>query len=199
MDMNEIESEATAGRGSEEELVARLKAGDRGALREAYERHAGRLLNLAWRILLDREDAEDLVQDLFAGLSGRLAGFRGESGLGTWLHRVLTNDALALARSRGRRRSLLERFLAPESGREERRDPADARDAEDVVRELLGKFDPETRAILWMREAEELDVKSVAEALGLPEGTVKSRLSRAKAKALRHLKEAGHGRIEDLV
>ncbi|MBP5189252.1 MAG: RNA polymerase sigma factor [Fibrobacterales bacterium] len=187
------------GRCSEAELVGRLRAGDREALREAYERHAGRLLNLAWRILLDRDDAEDLVQDLFVGLAGRLEGFRGESGLGTWLHRVATNDALALARSRGRRRSLLERFFAPESGREERRDPAGARDAERAVRELLGRFDPETRAIFWMREAEELDVKSVAEALGLPEGTVKSRLSRAKAKALRHLKEAGHGRIEDLV
>ena len=197
--MDGFEDGAKAERGSEAELVERLRRGDRDALREAYERHAGRLLDLAWRILLDREDAEDLTQNLFVGLAGRLEGFRGESSLGTWLHRVMANDALMLARRRGRRRSLLKRFVLPRAGREERRDPADGRDAERVVRELLGKFDPETRAILWMREAEALDVKSVAGALGLPEGTVKSRLSRAKARALRHLQEAGHGRLEDLV
>ena len=104
-------------------LVARIAAGDREALRQVYEDHAERLLNLARRVLLDDDDARDLVQELFVSLPGRIAGFRGEAGLSTWLHRVATNDALMLLRSRRRRGELLKRFLFPFAGPAEEDDP----------------------------------------------------------------------------
>ena len=180
-------------------LAARIAAGDREALRRVYEDHAERLLNLARRVLLDDDDARDLVQELFVSLPGRIAGFRGEAGLSTWLHRVATNDALMLLRSRRRRGELLKRFLFPFAGPAEEDDPTRERTLGELSDAVLGRFDPATRAMLWMADAEGIDLRTIALSLGVPEGTVKSRLSRAREKARRWLQEAGHGRLEELV
>lgn len=159
----------------ERRSLERLKAGDLEGLRWIYDRFAERLLNQCHRILLSREQAEDVVQDLFIKLPDALAEFRGESALGTWLYRVAHNMCLTRLQQAGNRQRLLEENLA--GGGDER---SDVYEVSDLLAKALAVLDPETRSLLWLKEGEGLPLKELSETFKLPEGTLKSRLSRAR-------------------
>ena len=76
------------------ELAARCGAGDADAFEELYRQHARRLFSLVFRMTGSAEDAEDLLQEVFLQAHRKLAGFRGESTLGTWLYRLTMNHCL---------------------------------------------------------------------------------------------------------
>lgn len=174
----------------ERRSLDRLKAGDLEGLRWIYEHHAERLLNQCYRILLSREQAEDVVQDLFIRLPGLVSDFRGESALSTWLYRVAHNMCLTRiqqARNRGR---LEEENLAGGGGGE-----GDAYETSDLLAKALAVLDPETRSLMWLKEGEGVPLKELSETFKLPEGTLKSRLSRARDRVREYLeKEARVGR-----
>src|SRR5947208_1806064 len=88
-------------------LVARCRDGDLGAFEELYQAHAGRLYSLAFRMLGNAADAEDLLQEIFLSAHRKLDGFRGEAALGTWLYRLAMNQILDYVRSRAGRASQL--------------------------------------------------------------------------------------------
>lgn len=159
----------------ERKSLARLRAGDLEGLRWIYEQYAERLLNQCYRILLSREQAEDLVQDLFIRLPAMVADFRGESALSTWLYRVAHNMCLTrLQQSRNRGR-LEELNLSGDEG-----SMRDAYEVSDLLAKALAVLDPETRSLLWLKEGEGVPLKELSETFKLPEGTLKSRLSRAR-------------------
>ena len=159
----------------ERKSLARLRAGDLEGLRWIYEQYAERLLNQCYRILLSREQAEDTVQDLFIRLPAMVADFRGESALSTWLYRVAHNMCLTRlqqARNRGR---LEEEHLSGDDG-----EARDAYEVSDLLAKALAVLDAETRSLLWLKEGEGVPLKELSEMFKLPEGTLKSRLSRAR-------------------
>jgi RNA polymerase sigma-70 factor (ECF subfamily) len=159
----------------ERRSLARLRAGDLEGLKWVYETFAERLLNQCWRILLSKEQAEDVVQDLFIRLPGLVSEFRGESALGTWLYRVAHNMCLTRLQQGRNRARLEEENLAGES------DPGrDGYEVSDLLGKALAVLDPETRSLLWLKEGEGMPLKELSEAFKLPEGTLKSRLSRAR-------------------
>lgn len=178
------------------ELVARARARDTGAFRELVERHRDRAYGLALRMLRSPADAEEVTQDALVRAWLALPQFRGESRFSTWLHRIVARRALdraeVLKRRRGRETGVeaAER-LAGETGETE-----GAARAMRLERMIAGLSDAQ-RAAVTLFYYEGRSVEQVASILGLPSGTVKTHLSRARA-ALREswMRETGVTRAE---
>jgi RNA polymerase sigma-70 factor (ECF subfamily) len=167
----------------EKKLIEQLKSGDLKALESVYKNYAEKILNQSYRILLSREAAEDIVHDLFISLSRRLQGFKGESSLGTWLYRVAHNLCLErLRQEKNRKRLLQEHGKAVDSLRDTKIEDRD------LLQQAMEILDPETRSLLWLKEGEGLEIRELSQTLEIPEGTLKSRLSRGREK-LRHWME----------
>jgi RNA polymerase sigma-70 factor (ECF subfamily) len=160
----------------EKKNIARLRNGELEGLRWMYENYSEKVLNQCYRILLSREQAEDVVQDLFIRLPDIIGDFRGESALGTWLYRVAHNMCLnRLQQAANRLRLEAENnadFLP--SG------PGDSYEVSDLLGKALATLDAETRSLLWLKEGEGVPLKELSVTFKLPEGTLKSRLSRAR-------------------
>ena len=174
----------------EKVILQHLKEGSRDALALLWQAHSSNVLNLAFRMLKDRNQAEDILMDVFVQVPKAVQGFRGESALGTWLYRLTVNACLMKLRSQKRHRELEEEKL--DVIVEEVIGKVDSQ-GEDFDAELLEKglaqLPAETRSMLWLKDAEDLDVKDLAEIYKMPEGTVKARLSRARHLVRDFLKE----------
>ena len=155
-----------------------------------WDSHSGHVLNLAFRMLKDRDQAEDILMDVFVQIPKAVQGFRGQSAVATWLCRLTVNACLMKLRSDKRHRELeeehLEVIVESALGKEESVN-------ENFDPELLGMglnaLPAETRSMLWLKDAEDLDVKDLAEIYGMPEGTIKARLSRARTFVRNYLNE----------
>ena len=178
------------------ELVARLRAGDHAALEPLMDRYAALIYRVAYGITRNDADAEEVSQDVFVTLVRKLEGFEGRSALGTWIYRVATNAALV--KRRGKRREVevsleehLPRFL--EDGHREGdrslllADWSPTPEAElltgetrRVLERALDALPDHYRAVLVLRDVEELSNETVAAALGESVASVKSRLHRAR-------------------
>lgn len=169
--------------GSEKKSLEELRAGRLEGLRLIYETYAERLLNQCYRILLSREQAEDVVQDLFLRLPGIIREFRGESALGTWLYRVAHNMCLNRLQQ-AKNRAKLEWENAGELAPRAR---GASVELNDLLAKALAGLDAETRSLLWLKEGEGVPLKELSDIFKMPEGTLKSRLSRARDKVKEYL------------
>jgi RNA polymerase sigma-70 factor, ECF subfamily len=171
-----------AARSAELELVERCRAGDLAAFEELYRAHSGRLFSLACRMLGNPADAEDQLLDIFVWAHGKLASFRGDSALGTWLYRLAMNQLLDHVRSRAARTGQLtdgldDASLLADAGGHKLADRAiDRIDLERALAEL-----PEgCRAAFVLHDVEGLEHREVSEVLGIAEGTSKSQVHKAR-------------------
>jgi RNA polymerase sigma-70 factor (ECF subfamily) len=191
-------------------IVARIRAagiGDRSAWAELLTRYQDRLFGVCVRMVHDRETAADLTQDAFVKILQGLDSWDGRSRLSTWMIRVTMNVCLShLRAAKLRRHASLEGEIAASlirgagdnkspitggplfaSGREPQ--PGESVQHTEQRRQLLAglaALDPDQRAIIVLRDVQGLDYDQIGAALGLPVGTVKSRLFRARL-ALRQL------------
>lgn len=177
-----------ASSGEDGDLPRRIGEGDLEALKTVYDRHAGILLNHCYRLLESREAAEDVLHDLFVSLPVKIRSFRGESRLSTWLFRIVHNQCLNLLEQKGNRRRLEEK-MAAEAEAEERPGVAKAVETRDLLERALAHLDPETRSLLWLKEAEGFSVKELMVVFSAGESALKSRLSRAREELRRLLPE----------
>ncbi len=183
---------------SDLELAADIARRDAGAVRLVMRRNNQRLFRAALQILRNREDAEDAVQSAYLKAFAAIRSFAGRSSLSTWLTRIVTNNALAHARSARRRRSLLEESEVPilDDYREMlmrgsmSASPEQAvarwqirRIVDDAINQLPAPF----RAVFVLRQIEELEIGEVADRLGIPAATVKTRHLRARRRLQRLL------------
>jgi RNA polymerase sigma-70 factor (ECF subfamily) len=185
-------------------LLEACRRGDPGAFAELVSLHQGLVYNLALRLLGEPEEARDLAQDVFLKVYRMLGSFRGQSALRTWIYRIVVNESRNRQRwwrRRRRERSLpLEalppadsaQLLAEETGETSPYEAVRRRERSARVQAALQGLSFEHRAVLLLREVEEMSCDEIAAALGLPEGTVKSRLSRAR-EALRQALARGGG------
>jgi len=173
-------------RATEAALVERCRRSELGAFEELYNQHAGRLYNVACRLLGNAADAEDLVQEAFLLAHRKLDTFRGDSALGTWLHRLLVNLGLDHLRSRAGRAAQatmgiddakVAPFTRPESV-PERID----------LEQAIARLPEGSRAAFILHDIEGLEHREVAEILGVSEGTSKSQLHKARLKLREMLK-----------
>jgi RNA polymerase sigma-70 factor (ECF subfamily) len=169
------------------ELVSRWQAGDASAFETLVRRHERPVFRLALRMLGSREEAEDVTQDALLSLHRHGHRFRRESRFSTFVYRVAANAALnrrrTLGRSRTRERLLAEQqsggFELPVSPR----DPGDAAEGAEVqtrVHEALQTLPYDLRIAVVLYDIEGLPYGEIARVLEVPEGTVKSRIHRAR-------------------
>ncbi len=173
------------------DLVKRWKAGDEGAFETLVERHQKRVFGLLLRMMGSREEAEDVSQETFLSLHRHGRRFRGEARFSTFVYRVAANAALnrrrSLGRNRARIRKLAEHQAAGDHMPTTPRDPEDATSGSEAsaqVRDALQKLTPSLRMPVVLYDIEGLAYSEIAKVLGVAEGTVKSRIHRAR-RALR--------------
>jgi len=183
------------------ELLEGVRRGDADAFETVARTHAPRMFRLAVRLTGRREDAEDLVQETLVKALPALKRFEGRARLSTYLLRAMTN--LWRNRLRARRRSklvdwfrggrktedgeLLEPVAVDESPSPLER--LEQRDRAKRVRDCVARLEPRRRLTLLLREVEELSYEEIAGMTGVPVGTVRSRLARARDDLRRLLEE----------
>ena len=161
---------------SEEELVRQSRAGDLAAFEMLYRRHVGRIHGLCLRMVRNRDRAEDLTQDAFVRAWQKLGSFRGDSGFGTWLHRLAVNVVLGDMRSRQRWESKTEDAEAlPEMGTA----PVRREMGIDLSR-AVDKLPPKARIVFLLYDVEGYRHGEIASMVGVAEGTSKAHLHRAR-------------------
>lgn len=181
------------GDGAEEALAGRAASGDTGAFDALVTLFQSRVFAVAYRMLGDRAEAEDLSQEVFVALYHALPTFRGESRLSTWIYRITRNRCL------NRMKFLKRRHIGNHADID---DPVVARGINDPATDARGPRDPdkklerkelsallerhlmalpeEQRSLVILRDLEDLSYEEIADITGLPLGTVKSRLHRAR-------------------
>jgi len=168
---------------SEGQLLAACRRQDRRAFEHLYEAHGSRLKSVAYHIVGNRQDAEDAVQETFVKVFRAIHGFNGESGIGTWLCRILINVCYDVARKR-------KREADPEEHALETRAATGGQIALKVALEAaLQRIHPKHRMVFLLFEAEGLRHSEIAAVLEIPEGTSKAWLFEAKKELKRMLTE----------
>jgi len=160
---------------SDEELVASANAGDADAFEELYYRYRDWVYRLARRFTGDRDDALDVLQEVFGYLLGKFPGFELTASMTTFLYPVVKHTAYAVRRRR-------KRFLSDDDGMRE----IPAGNVQETSRaelaEVLASLADAQREVLLMRFVDDMSLKEIAAALKIPLGTVKSRLYNALQK-----------------
>ena len=168
----------------ETHLITRVLDGDREAARQLYDAHAPRVYRLVFRLCGDEELARDFTQDTFVRAFDQLARFRGDAAFSTWLHRIAvttTSNAMRKVKRQWQRETAIDGIAEPAA-------PPTA-DTE-LQQRLAAAIDalPEIyRTTLVMHDIEGFTHPEIAGALGVPEGTCKSRLFQARAQLRRVL------------
>jgi RNA polymerase sigma-70 factor, ECF subfamily len=169
----------------DDELVARFLAGDQAAFTALVHRHERRVYNLALRMLGREEDAKDAAQDAFLNALRKLSSFRGQAAFTTWMHRVTMNTCYDILRKR-RREPLLDDPPDDIPSRVTGDPASKVADAIDVQRALV-QVPEDFRAVLILHDVQDLAYEDIAQILGIPVGTVKSRLHRGRVALARLL------------
>lgn len=170
-------------------LLDQARSGQEQAFTQLVEIYSERMIALAWRLVSQREIAEEIAQEAFLRLYRALPGFRGDSRVGTWLYRTVSRLAIDhLRRERLRRKLFFNR------GREsDQPDPVElavdpggspqeqllARETGQRMQQVMQGLPPRQKAVFVLRHMEGLPIKEIATTLGLKEGTVKAHLHRA--------------------
>lgn len=186
--------------GSDEErgLVAAAKANDLKAFEQLVRRHETKIFNLALRMTGRYEDACDVTQEVFVSAFTHLASFRGDSKFSTWLTSIAVNlsrNRLAQLKRRGSKEAVsLDNPVDSDDGAVPREavseDPSahellESKDAQQAVQDCINSLPPEFREVVVLRDLQDFSYDEIASMLKLREGTVKSRLFRARD-ALKH-------------
>jgi len=190
------------GRGLESDpdapLVVRCLRGDEAAWEAIVKLHTRRIYSICYRFTGRAEEAQDLTQDVFLRVFRNLKSF--DLGVGTfriWLTRLTRNLLIDHYRKTRKEKlvdSIEERLPVLEemegvAGRPEGR--LAGREAGELLRAGLEKISPELREAVILRDIEEMEYREIAEVLGVPDGTVKSRISRGRAELARTLRQLG--------
>jgi RNA polymerase sigma-70 factor (ECF subfamily) len=165
-------------------------AGDPDAFGKLFHRHRDRLWAVTVRTLSDPEDAADALQDAMIAAFRRAGGFRGDSAVTTWLHRIVVNSALDRIRHRAARPATSQdedALDALATGAQPLSDPSASTDTTLDVQAALSTLVPDQRKALVLVDMLGYSIAEAAEVLGVSEGTVKSRAARGRARLLPRL------------
>lgn len=169
-----------------DDLVSACRRGSREAQRQLYECSGERVYRLLVR-MVGRENAEDLLQQVFLQVFRTLGQFGGQSRFETWLYRVSVNESLQFLRKNRRRRWVsLESDVMDGQPNQER-----DFDHKELMERALARLEPELRSLFLLREVEKQSYAEIAEAMQIPEGTVASRLRRTRQLLKQYLVELG--------
>lgn len=175
----------------EAELVRRAQAGDDVAFRKIVESHQSKVFSIIYGILRNKNDSEDIAQQVFAKIYFSLKGFDFRSSLITWVYKITVNECYDYLRKKKVRKLVYESDMGEDDQRSmensqlavEKRAPIDRRtEKRDYLMKLLAKVSEEERMLLIQKEVEGLTVEELSEQTGINENTIKVKLFRARQK-----------------
>ncbi len=177
----------------QEKLTSRLRLRDPGAFEQLIEEFQTPIFNLLYRMIGNREEAQDLLQEVFITVFKKVDDFRGESSLSTWIYRIATNHCINRKKYLTRRchyardayddsesaamGSAADRFHDRIPGPDEL---AEGHQMERLIQEAMAALDEEHRVVVILRDVQNLSYEEIEEILQVAAGTVKSRLHRAR-------------------
>jgi RNA polymerase sigma-70 factor, ECF subfamily len=176
-------------------LIGRLKARDELAFNEIVRLHGDKVFSLVYRMLGNRAEAEDIAQEVFITVFKTIDGFRGEAKFSTWLLRIAANQCKNRIKYLARRATDPEGLdegaaaaaphlaaqMAPLTGQIDGPDAImEAAELDGLMQQGIAALDEEQRLLVVLRDVEEMSYQEIGEITGLPEGTIKSRLHRAR-------------------
>ncbi len=185
----------------EQKLVDLLKRRDERAFEELMRIHGGTVYNIAFRMMGNHAEAEDLSQEIFITVFKRIDSFRGDSSLSTWLYRVAINHCKNRIKYMQRRhdqdrkeyqdsRPAVASGSKATAGAFDRPDEVvEAKQTEQMIQRALETLDEDHRTILVLREIECMSYEQIGEIMKLEAGTVKSKLHRARATFMQRMKD----------
>lgn len=175
-------------------LVRRVQARDELAFREIVERYQAKVFSIIYGILRNRNDAEDIAQQVFAKVYFSIKNFDFRSSFLTWIYKITVNECYDYLRKKRVRKLVYESdFSADDSLRMEAAEPntgagvpVDKRLAQhDLILKLLSKISEEDRSLILLKEVEGHSVEELAEMTGMNENTIKVKLFRARQKLVK--------------
>jgi RNA polymerase sigma-70 factor (ECF subfamily) len=172
-------------------LVEAFREGKPGAFDAIVRTHQDRVYAFCLRMLSDREDALDVAQEVFLSAYRNLAGFRGEASLSTWLIRIAANRSLNRIRQRATRAAREVMSIEPQGDSESLFQPpgregdrpdrmVESRETRKILEAAIANLDEDSRMLVLLSDVEGLSYEELSEEVGIPLGTVKSRLHRAR-------------------
>jgi RNA polymerase sigma-70 factor, ECF subfamily len=180
---------------SEETLIASARAGNRNAFGELVRRHSNRVYGMSFKILKNREDAEDNLQNVLCKAYGKIRQFEGNSQFSTWLVRIAINEALMMLRKRrsgdvvesAERNSTTDEHMPRVESRDLHADPERQYLTKELTAKAFDALSPELRYTFILQKGEGWTSREVAEALDITADTVKSRIFRARVRLRQQL------------
>jgi RNA polymerase sigma-70 factor, ECF subfamily len=166
------------------DLVARVLRGDRLAANLLMERYQKLVYSIAYRIVLNRTDSEDLVQSIFVRVFGGLKTFVPGTDFKSWLYAIAVNTSLN-ARKQTKRQQAVAQKAAIEAPKSDRSDPGASLlsiEARETIEKAIAQLPEEQRVVLHLRLREDLTHEEIARIVGVPTATVTSRLFLARKK-----------------
>ncbi len=161
-------------------LVERIKTQDRVAQREIYELYSVPMFHVALRILNNREEAEDVLQEAFLDMFRKVHTFRGESTFGAWFKRIVANRSINQLKKKKYFTDDVENL--PEVAEEEEEGERENDYSVDHIKEAMSVLPAGFRTVFSLYMFEDYSHQAIAEEMGISVGTSKSQLSRAKLK-----------------
>jgi RNA polymerase sigma-70 factor (ECF subfamily) len=180
---------------SEEALIASARAGSHKAFGELVHQHSSRVYGMSYKMLKNREDAEDNLQNVFCKAYGKIGQYKGNSQFSTWLTRIVINEALMVLRRRRSNDGLLraeedkpaDDLEAKTEIRDWRADPERQYLTKELAAKVLDKLSPALSKPFILQEGECWTCQEVAEAMDITTQTAKSRIFRARVRLRQQL------------
>lgn len=180
---------------SEARFIRRLQERDERAFLDLVQLYQARVYKLMFRMLGRRDEAEDMAQEVFVQVFKAVSSFRGDSKLSTWIYRIAINLCKNRLKYLNRRQSQSQDEYEPVAERQELSAAAgvtsgdvarpdhliEGYQLEGIVQQCIAEMEPDFREVLVLRDVEDLSYEELSAITGLPDGTVKSRLHRARA------------------
>lgn len=191
----------------EAEIIALAKKGDHKAQSLLVNRYSSRVYNLALRILHNREEAEDVLQDTFLTVIKKLDMFDGRSSLFTWIYRIATNSALmTLRKKKIRRNNIKSNDFDPEQQQIENlidwsQDPTMSLDNDEIrehIENAMNTLKEKYRTVFILRDIEGLSTRETSKVLDITEENVKIRLLRARHTLRAYLSKYFDERVQNV-
>ncbi len=175
---------------NEQYLLKKAKAGDVAAFEELVESYQKKIFNLAYRIVGNPDDAADMVQEALIRIFRSIAKFKEQSSFSTWIYRITTNVCLdELRRRKNKKEFSFDQVIHGEEGDMQRQiksddippdTAAEREELRSVVNSAINSLPEDQRIVISLRDIQGLSYNEISQVLDCPEGTVKSRINRAR-------------------
>ncbi len=174
---------------TENDLIKKCKKGSREAFNALFSRYQSQVINMAYGMLSDKEDACDAAQEVFIRVYKNIDSFKEQSSFATWLYRITMNICSDILRKRQRNSDIISiSDMNGDDGREtEIKDDSptveehmELSERQAAVRQAINELKEEYRAVIILCDIEGMSYDEISEILKIPNGTVKSRINRAR-------------------